>query len=516
MKRKNLTAAVLAGLAGAAGIVGSAQAVNLNPDGLGEVLIYPYYTVRGGNDTLLSVVNTTDQAKAVKVRFLESRNTREVLDFNLYMSPFDVWVAAITDDAGTPTLIVPDSSCTVPYFFGDLGGRQAFLNFAYSGDRADGGPEDIDRAMEGHFEMIEMGTLLDVDRGSATAATHVAEVVDGSPTGEFIPDDCAQLVDAWSVIGGVNGYWLDDDSLDITAPSGGMFGGAAIVNVGEGTLFSYDARAVNGFSSVELHTEPGDELPSLASGDQTNAFIFLDDGSLVTAAYGFGVEAVSAVFMHDQVMNEYNTQASLNAQTEWVVTFPTRRFYVDPEFDFDGPGLPNPPFTQELDSVGEACENFILEFWDREEQSLTPDVPSSGPIVSPRPPVIVPDVILFELCFETNVIRFGEASEDPQPTEILGSTTAVTFDLPDGFENGWARLNMASYDSDLDGVFDAIRSDTFGLVGLPVTGFRVEQFVNGTLGGGSVLANYGGIFDHKGTRAQGTPTPLPSAPAPSP
>ena len=41
MNRKNLTAAVLAGLAGVAGIASTAQAVNLNPDGLGEVLIYP-------------------------------------------------------------------------------------------------------------------------------------------------------------------------------------------------------------------------------------------------------------------------------------------------------------------------------------------------------------------------------------------------------------------------------------------------------------------------------------------
>jgi len=86
MNRKNLTAAVLAGLAGAAGIVGSAQAVNIDPDGLGQVLIYPYYTTNGGNVTLLSVVNTTDEAKAVKVRFKEGKNSREVLDFNLYMS----------------------------------------------------------------------------------------------------------------------------------------------------------------------------------------------------------------------------------------------------------------------------------------------------------------------------------------------------------------------------------------------------------------------------------------------
>ena len=106
MNRKNLTAAVLAGLAGAAGIVGSAQAVNINPDGLGQVLIYPYYTVNGGNATLLSVVNTSEDAKAVKVRFMEGQNSQEVLDFNLYMSPFDVWVAAIFDNAGAPTLIV--------------------------------------------------------------------------------------------------------------------------------------------------------------------------------------------------------------------------------------------------------------------------------------------------------------------------------------------------------------------------------------------------------------------------
>jgi hypothetical protein len=107
MNRKNLTAAVLAGLAGAAGIAGTAQAVNLNPDGLGQVLLYPYYTTNAGNATLLSVVNTTDSAKAVKVRFKEGYNSREVLDFNMYMSAYDVWVrhcrrSARNGTAGTP------------------------------------------------------------------------------------------------------------------------------------------------------------------------------------------------------------------------------------------------------------------------------------------------------------------------------------------------------------------------------------------------------------------------------
>ena len=97
--KKSLCVALAAtGVLGAAGV---AQAVNVSADGLGNVLIYPYYTVNkdvNGNsfNTLMSVVNTTASTKAVKVRFREGRNSVEVLDFNVFLSPFDVWTAAIT------------------------------------------------------------------------------------------------------------------------------------------------------------------------------------------------------------------------------------------------------------------------------------------------------------------------------------------------------------------------------------------------------------------------------------
>ena len=94
MKRNSLTTAVVAGIAGVAGFAGLANAVDLNPDGLGQVLIYPYYTVNKSQDTQFSVVNSSDIGKAVKVRFLEGYNSREVLDFNLYLSPNDVWIAS--------------------------------------------------------------------------------------------------------------------------------------------------------------------------------------------------------------------------------------------------------------------------------------------------------------------------------------------------------------------------------------------------------------------------------------
>jgi hypothetical protein len=88
--KKSLCVALAAtGMLGAAGV---AQAVNVSENGIGNVLIYPYYTVNkdsNGNsyNTLMSVVNTTASTKAVKVRFREGKNSVEVLDFNVFPVP---------------------------------------------------------------------------------------------------------------------------------------------------------------------------------------------------------------------------------------------------------------------------------------------------------------------------------------------------------------------------------------------------------------------------------------------
>ena len=513
MKRNNLTTAVLASIAGIAGIAGSAQAVNVNPDGLGQVLIYPFYTTNNGNQTLLSVVNTTDASKAVKVRFLESLNSREVLDFNLYMTAYDVWTAAIFDNAGTPTMITADSSCTVPYFYG-IGaglGVQPFLNFAYSGSRADADParESISRATEGHFEIIEMGEMHDADFGSASAVTHIQP---GLGPNQQEPADCQQLVDAWT-INHADDYWLEDAAYDITVATGGLFGGAAIVNAQKGTMYSYDAKAINGFWSPAIpsglrHTDPGTEVPSLISGDNPNALIFSDNGSLVSLTYGYSsIEAVSAMFMHDSIMNEYAIVDVLAAQSEWVVTFPTKRFYVDGVFATWGPTpAPIVPFTQALQTDATACEDFTIDFYDREEGTPQDAPPGTiPPGVSPRPEVPPPPgEVLFNLCAETNVIRFDEMEAEVPASPIVGTDgfdSLVTFSLPAGYDAGWAKIDMVTNRDDAgDPAPD--REDTQGLLGLPVVGYWFEAFTNGTLQGGTVLANYGGVFEHKGTRAQ--------------
>jgi len=141
-QRKSLYAA-LAGV-GALGVTGAADAVNVNPDGLGQVLIYPYYTVNTdgrGNafNSLISVVNSTGSAKSVKVRFLEGKDSREVLDFNLFLSKYDVWTAAVIPSPsinpgpgllGGATVITNDQSCTIPSNTALMAGVN-FVNYAY-------------------------------------------------------------------------------------------------------------------------------------------------------------------------------------------------------------------------------------------------------------------------------------------------------------------------------------------------------------------------------------------------
>jgi hypothetical protein len=638
MNRKNLTAAVLAGLAGVAGIAGTAHAVNLNQDGLGEVLIYPYFTSNDGNQTILTVVNTTDEAKAVKVRFLEGFNSREVLDFNLYLSKHDVWVASIVDGAvlggSGPHLVIPDTSCTVPYLYG-MGveehgfGLQAFLPYAYTGDNADGGPSDISRAAEGYFEVIEMGQMTGDDgrdadaydsddegrMDSAEAATHVLD----EETGESMPADCDLLVRNWTEYVGSatppdpwDGWWFDDaadstkcdDDLSdaenvangcgqtdgdwdvtsggvtLTIPSsteantGGLFGSAAVINVGNGTMFSYDARAVQGFDNTAdgIHFVPGTIHPSLNDGDQETAYVIdVSSGVPVVVARDYfeapdrTVAAVSAVFMHDTLANTFVIEEDLNAATEWVVTFPTKNWYVDsallgstsfytPDPDDAGcngwdPGEPNPyappvytvgsgpggqwepgddipdatntdpatgedwstctpikdstdnsakpPFTSLFD--GSACEEVTLRTWDREESPTVEGGEVIPPIVSPAPPgTAPPGEAAFELCYEVNIMRFGEES-------VFGTTSDLLLSVSDTADAGWGRITLGADDANCVscGEDDAEveyeeHQDVHGLRGLPVTGFAAEQYENGTLPGG-VLANYGGLFGHKGS-----------------
>jgi hypothetical protein len=88
MRRESLCTAIRAGLSAT-----RIPAIDLCDDALGQVIVRPYYLVGWEPPTVVDVVNLQGESKLVRVRFLEGRNSREVRDFNLYLSPYDVWTS---------------------------------------------------------------------------------------------------------------------------------------------------------------------------------------------------------------------------------------------------------------------------------------------------------------------------------------------------------------------------------------------------------------------------------------
>ncbi|MGA9335795.1 MAG: hypothetical protein WBV39_16055, partial [Rudaea sp.] len=197
MHIKCLAAAFIAGIATLAGSTHSAHAVYLNARGMGQVLLYPYYTVNAHQNTLISVVNASSAGKVVHVRFREGYNGRDVIDFNVYLSPYDVWTAGVFDlsDAGADSdgagILSSDNSCVGGLPSGRLDedrladgtGYVAFRDNLYTNENADGGPTGIERTREGQFEMLAVGDIVPqsaLDR----AITHVNGAPPNCPQAE--------------------------------------------------------------------------------------------------------------------------------------------------------------------------------------------------------------------------------------------------------------------------------------------------------------------------------------------
>jgi len=86
----------------------------LGTDGTGDYLILPYYAAVEDWETNIRIVNTNpNDAVVAKVVLREFRQSEEVLDFPVYLSPGDVWEGKIKLKDGKPYLYSDDDSLIV-------------------------------------------------------------------------------------------------------------------------------------------------------------------------------------------------------------------------------------------------------------------------------------------------------------------------------------------------------------------------------------------------------------------
>jgi len=338
MPKKLLTQVALASmcLVGAIGAHAAAptatQLVEAS-DGIGHMLIVPYYTVQAGNATLLNITNSDRvNGKAVKVRFRGASNADDVFNFTLFLAPGDVWAAEISQNpaTGLARLSTPDESCTLP----------TNVNRDFNTARLNPATNVANESREGYIDII---TMADVVPGTALYTATTAVAATGKP-----PAACSQgaatpaALQALQTEAGIN-------AAGFGVPTTGLFANWSIFNVPEATswagagtaIAAVDSQGIAGAGKVVVFpqatgTPTGaiNELtsdPLLRSG--TVAAQRHDLPDLSTPYVGSSTTTQQAAILSGalaktSVRNEYFSDDRVQAQTDWVFSLPTRRYSV--------------------------------------------------------------------------------------------------------------------------------------------------------------------------------------------
>lgn len=340
-------------------IPGKAGAVSVSTNGSGSAVVVPYYSVNGGWETLLNITNTTSNSLAVKVRLHEARNGRSVMNFNVALSPLDVWTGYIQADAdGRPFLRTTDSSCTSPITIGSEGLRASEQGYSTvfdllglvsvsfrDHDATDG---SIERLREGYITVLAMGETLgegtapDPANSIRGSTAWFAKHVDG------LPRNCQQVAEDFEPEEAGNFLQVLLESLLSQTPlairgdqgSGNPVARATSSNPwGYGPISSRTPLKVNAtLVNRTRGTAAGiDSFPIADYGQNRNlvtaqAFPFNLEPTLASSNGLWstsGLAQIEAGIAANSVANEWSNNPNTDAGSEWVVTMPTKRFHVD-------------------------------------------------------------------------------------------------------------------------------------------------------------------------------------------
>lgn len=355
----------------------AASTLTLAEGGVGHMLLVPYYSAQNGNMTVLHIVNTdTINGKAVKVRFRGAANSDDVMDFQVYMSPGDVWTGAVTAGAdGIAQIQSADNTCSVPAL--GINDPKAFSTGRLNTSKSD--TEKANGTREGYVEIFNMadipsdkiytvGAVANTNSALYSAIKHVSAVAPCSVAGSA----------AETTLFGValTNYTVEANAANagFNTPTGGLMGDWYIINVPETTTFSGASTAVvaddrgnfvhfpqvdTGVAAANIDAYTADPLlrtvayrtdsklnsvtatPALAAGnydlpDMSTPYL-LDASYPVTPA-GIAVranylplaqaDALTTALQVSTVTNQYANDESITAKTDWVFSMPTRRYSV--------------------------------------------------------------------------------------------------------------------------------------------------------------------------------------------
>ena len=440
-------------------------AVYVNSEGRGEALIIPYYSVNNSLNTVVSLVNTRDTAKAVKINIREGLNGHAVLSYNVYLDGNDTW-----------TFVMGGINSTVAGVEGQPSGAMASSDNSCAPLTNKGmsefspappvyGPIQVQRVREGFIEIIEMGEL----QGDAADA---ADSVNGVP-------DCQFFESAWQT----GGIWHEDSGGDINhdlAPaSGGLMAEADMLDVSSGVNYSIPTVALVGFfaDGEMAHVSPTDSDLSLDAA-APKASILTEEG-VHQLELERGIDAVSAILMTNKMFASYSIDAGVQGVSEIIFTQPTRRFYIYSQpLRADSP-YPQQPRIEQCDTL--QYEGVEVDIIVRDREAKREVYLGTIPGDPPPPPAA--------LCGSVFVISMKRTDSDREEPLITQSNNfGILEQVRGGTENGYISLEFMDT-RPLSGL-DIHTGENKSIMGLPVIGLSLTRFKNYYAQPG-ILAQYG-------------------------
>ena len=475
-----------AAVPGGTGLAAAAvPATDLKPTvtGVGHILTIPYFSTQGGNATLLNITNTdTTNGKAVKLRFRGAANSDDIFDITIFLSPGDVWSAAVSASGDLSALNTNDTSCTLPSI-ADIKAQGGLFKTG----RVNPANSNAE-TREGYVEILNTA---DIPAGSSlfTAIKHVngkapctASVMDaqandlvaGSATNAPQPRGYS-----WPT-GGLYANWILVNTVDKAS-----FSGEAVAVRAEATVGGAQVNAAGNLVSFPQTTDAPDYttsteaapnqvrgftadplLQSAAFAGQVANYDFPDlstpyTSGLTINALGTAAQAtnLATALATKSVVNDYLVGGGASFTTDWVFSMPTRRYAVAVDYAAKGvlfnDGVKT-HFTSANTSLNattlQACvtPGGALKGYSREEDTQSTFV-------------ISPDTAL-KLCGETSVLTFG--SEKVLKASIAART------VPVNYAEGWLTVGTTGLGN-----------------GLPVIGYAATKAAGAT--------NLGGTWTHR-------------------
>ncbi len=287
---------------------GAATNVFVNPQGTGDALIYGYYNVRSNMGNLFTVTNTSSTyGVRARIRFIEAKNSCEVLDFDICLSHNDVWTAYLLNNGGVANLNVIDTDTAIDTAAsrGQIAGLLPTLF-----------PSGID---------MRFGNAVQCTVNTDSAATTVNVGANDTLEGYFIviaEDQLSETNTGGTTCGvkGVNGATktLYDD-LESGSVDNVLFGNDYSISLVNGNTYAYNATAIGDFTNGVYSNPPIAASPNLADGDD-------------------GLTGLNFALTKSSVSGSYY---DIGSGTEMILTFPTKRITQTSESNpsdiFDSP-----------------------------------------------------------------------------------------------------------------------------------------------------------------------------------